>query len=73
MVMAEDRGNWRIYSLVTPPPPALGVNLACLEEAQATEPLLRRDRKRLDDLSAKIDCDCIVPATPRRKLLRLAR
>lgn len=73
MVVAEERGNWRIYALVSPSPAALTANLACLQDAQATEPILRRDRMRLEELSAKIDCDCATPGIPRRKLLRLAR
>lgn len=72
MVVAEERGNWRVYSLVSPPPPALATNLACLQDAQTTEPILHRDRKKLDELSAKTDC-CATPEIPRHKLLRLAR
>jgi ArsR family transcriptional regulator len=73
MVAAEQRGPWRIYSLVTPPPPALAANLACLQDALTTEPFLRRDRERLDQLSAKADCGCATPEIPRRKLLHLSR
>jgi ArsR family transcriptional regulator len=73
MVVTEQRGNWRIYALVSPPPPALAANLACLQDARAAEPVLRRDRERLDRLSATVDCGCATPAVPRRKVLRLAR
>lgn len=73
MVVSEQRGPWRIYALVSPPPPALATNLACLQDALTSEPLLRHDRERLDRLSAKIDCGCSTPEVPRRKLLRLSR
>lgn len=73
MVVTEQRGNWRIYGLVPPPPPVLAANLACLQDSLAAEPVLRRDRARLDQLLAKVDCDCATPEIPRRKLLRLAR
>ena len=73
MVVTEQRGNWRIYALVSPPPPALAANLACLQDALVAEPVLGRDRARLDQLSAKIDCGCTIPEVPRRRLLRLSR
>ncbi|MBI2496493.1 MAG: helix-turn-helix transcriptional regulator [Opitutae bacterium] len=42
MVATEQVGNWRIYALVTPPPPGLAANLACLQDARATDPVLHR-------------------------------
>jgi ArsR family transcriptional regulator len=72
MVAAEQRGPWRIYSLVTPPPAALAANLACLQDARQEEPLLRRDLARLARLAPRMDCGC-APAVPRRRVLRLAR
>jgi ArsR family transcriptional regulator len=72
MVATEQHGPWRIYSLASPHPPALTANLACLQDALAEEPLLRRDRAKLDQLAAKVDCGCTT-SIPRRKLLRLAR
>jgi DNA-binding transcriptional ArsR family regulator len=73
LVISEQVGNWRIYTLVSPPPPALVANLACLQDARSTEPVLQQDRKRLDQLAVKIDCGCATPEVPRRKVLRLAR
>ena len=73
MVVTEQRGNWRIYALVSPPLPALSANLACLQDALASEPVLRRDRQRLEQLTGKVDCGCATPEVPRRKLLRLSR
>lgn len=73
MVASEQVGNWRIYALVSPPPPALAANLACLQDSRAEEPVLHRDRERLDQLLSKVDCGCFTPEVPRRKLLRLAR
>jgi ArsR family transcriptional regulator len=73
LVTTEQRGPWRIYSLATPPSPAFAVNLACLQDAVATEAVLRHDRKCLAQLSTRTDCDCATPEVPRRKLLRLVR
>lgn len=73
LVVSTQAGNWRIYALVAPPPPALAANLACLQDVRATEPALRRDRERLEQLSAKIDCGCTTPEMPRRNVLRLGR
>lgn len=73
MVATEQVGNWRIYALVTPPPPVLAANLAGLQDARTDAPVLRRDRERLDQLAEKIDCGCATPKVPRRKLLRLSR
>lgn len=73
MVVTEQRGNWRIYALVSPPQPALAANLACLQDALASEPVLRRDRQRLAQLTEQVDCGCATPEVPRRKLLRLSR
>ena len=72
MVTAEQRGPWRVYSLASPPPRALAVNLACLQDALPTEPQLRRDRTLLTKLAAKVDCDCAT-TVPRRHILRLSR
>ena len=71
MVTTVQRGAWRVYSLASPPPPALAANLACLHDALAEEPQLQRDRAKLDHLDPKMDCASAV--VPRRKLLRLAR
>jgi ArsR family transcriptional regulator, arsenate/arsenite/antimonite-responsive transcriptional repressor len=73
LVVTEQRGPWRIYSLASPPSPALAANLACLQDAALEEPVFRQDRARLSQLSAKTDCGCATPEVPRRKLLRLAR
>jgi ArsR family transcriptional regulator len=73
LVVTEQRGPWRIYSLATPPSPALAANLACLQDAATEDPVFRRDRERLSQLSAKTDCGCATPEVPRRQLIRLAR
>ncbi|MBI2515630.1 MAG: helix-turn-helix transcriptional regulator [Opitutae bacterium] len=72
MVTAEQRGPWRVYALASPAPAVLAANLACLQDALAEEPQLRRDLAQLEQLSAKVDCGC-ADAVPRRKLLRLTR
>ncbi len=73
MVVTEQVGNWRIYALVSPPPPPRAPQQAGRQDASATEPVLRRDRERLGQLAAKVDCGCATPGMPRRKVLRLAR
>lgn len=73
LVTATQSGPWRNYALAAPAPAALQVNLACLQEAAATEPELRRDLARLRQLAAKVDCGCATPEMPRRNVLRLAR
>ena len=73
LVVTEQRGNWRIYGLVAPPPPSLAANLACLQDALAAEPVLHHDRERLGRLAARADCGCDIPEVPRRRLLRLSR
>ena len=71
MVTTEQRGAWRVYSLVSPPSPPLAAHLTCLHDALAEEPQLQRDRTKLDRLDPEMDC--ANAAVPRRKLLRLAR
>lgn len=73
LVTAAQQGPWRIYALAEPAPAALRANLACLQDARATEPILRRDLARLAEIADKPDCGCATPEVPRRKLLRLAR
>jgi ArsR family transcriptional regulator len=73
MVVAEQQGPWRVYRLAEPAPAALRANLACLQDARATEPELRRDLARLARIAAQVDCGCAAPEVPRRRILRLAR
>lgn len=73
LVRATRCGPWRHYALATPVPAALAANLACLRAARAAEPALRRDLARRARLAAAMDCGCVDPAVPRRKILRLAR
>ena len=53
MVKTERRGKWMIYRLPADPPPALGAQLACLQDAAAEEAVFRRDRQRLAGLRRK--------------------
>ena len=73
LVATSQQGPWRVYALVDPAPPALTANLACLQDARATEPQFARDLERLAHLSTQIDCGCATPAVPRRRILRLTR
>lgn len=73
LVTCSRRRAWRIYALSHPIPALVAANLACLQEQFDSEPLLRRDLARLDQLSRRVDCACAVPDVTRRRLLRLAR
>lgn len=73
MVTVAQQGPWRVYTLASPAPAALRANLACLQDARATEPQLARDVGRLAQLSTRIDCGCATSDVPRRKILRLIR
>ncbi len=72
LVVIEQRGPWRIYSLASPPPPLLAANLACLQDVLSDEPQLRRDLLKLARLDPKMDCGC-ADSVPRRQLIRLSR
>jgi ArsR family transcriptional regulator len=51
MVDARRHRHWMIYSIPTPAPPALEINLKCLQDAVQTEPVFKRDRLRLNKLT----------------------
>lgn len=73
LVTVEQQGPWRIYALVEPAPASLRANLACLQDARATEPQFARDLARLERLAPQGGCGCATPEVPRRELLRLRR
>jgi len=73
LVTVSQQGPWRIYALAASAPAPLRANLACLQDARATEPEFARDLERLSHLSTQIDCGCATPAVPRRRILRLTR
>lgn len=73
LVTATRNGPWRNYALAVPASAALQANLACLQDARATEPELRRDLVRLARLSDRVDCGCATPDVSRRQLLQLTR
>ncbi len=54
MVGCERQGQWMIYRLPDAPPPALAVQLACLQDATAEEAIFRQDRRRLDKLRKRL-------------------
>src|SRR5436190_8862396 len=49
-VVTRRCGNWMIYSLARTSGRELGNNLECLQELVRTDPVFRRDRKRLSAL-----------------------
>lgn len=50
LVTAQRYQNWMIYALPSSRPAALDVNLKCLQDAIQTEPMLRKDREKLEKL-----------------------
>ena len=50
MVAVERHHHWMVYSLPSACPEVLRANLRCLQDAVATEPVFRRDRKNLEKL-----------------------
>lgn len=47
MAQAKRHQAWMIYSLPSEMPPGLKSNLACLQDCQGTEPIFRKDRRKL--------------------------
>ena len=70
MVKTDRRGKWMIYRLPADPPPALGAQLACLQDAAAEEAVFRQDGQRLSKLRRKPGPDnpsCARQARPPRR------
>jgi hypothetical protein len=70
MVKTERRGKWMIYRLPADPPPGLGAQLACLQDAAAEEAVFRQDGQRLFKLRRKPGPDnssCARQARPPRR------
>lgn len=62
LVESERCANLVIYRLPAKPPPQLAVNLACLQDCAATEPVFRGDLTRLGKLHASFGPDCLLPS-----------
>ena len=58
LVETKRSGNWIIYSLPSKRSAELELNLQCLQDCTATDPIFRRDLQRLTRLQAK----CCEPA-----------
>jgi len=70
LLAAERCGQWMIYRLPADPPPALGAQLACLQDAAAEEAVFRQDGHRLSKLRRKPgpdDPSCAHQARPPRR------
>lgn len=50
LVACQIYQTWRIYSLPPSPPPELEANLKCLQDCVQTEPVLQKDRAKLQKL-----------------------
>ena len=55
LVVTEQEKNWVIYSLPSKREPELELNLKCLQDCVQTEPIFKRDLKKLRKLRAKRD------------------
>lgn len=67
LVEAQRETNWMIYSLPKAAPRELQVNLACLQDCAASDPVFRKDAERLRKLRAKFEKDSPLCALPSRK------
>lgn len=67
MVESRRHQHWMIYSLPRKKGPELEANLRCLQDCVTTDPVFRRNLKRLAKL--KTDCDGLKPeSSPVRSL-----
>jgi ArsR family transcriptional regulator len=67
LVVAKREANWRIYSLVAKPTPALQANLACLQDCASVDKIFQRDMEKLNRLLKNLDADsplCCTTAQP---------
>jgi len=55
MVVAERKQTWMIYSLPQRRDPDLEANLKCLQDCVQTDPIFKRDLRRLDEVVARIN------------------
>jgi ArsR family transcriptional regulator len=53
MVVAEREQNWMIYSLPKKRAPELDANLKCLQDCVQTDPIFKRDLRKLARVSAE--------------------
>ncbi len=69
LVTARKEANWRIYTLIAKPSPALAAQLDCLRAHAPEDGSLRRDAKKLQAVRARLACDsddcCGRRTTPR--------
>jgi ArsR family transcriptional regulator len=61
MVTAERQQNWMIYALPPKRAAELENNLKCLQDCVQTDPLFKRDLKRLKKLLAGMDRSAAAP------------
>ena len=61
MVEGRRHQNWMIYSLPQKRGPELETNLRCLQDCVGTEPVFKKDQRRLAKL--KIDCNWLKAAS----------
>jgi len=71
LVDVKRKANWRIYSLVARPTPALKANLACLQDCATEDKIFQRDAERLNKLRENLGADsplcCGRPHPPQRR------
>jgi len=67
LVDVKREANWRVYSLVAKPTPALKMNLACLQDCATEDKVFQRDAEKLEKLLKNLDADrplCCSTAQP---------
>ena len=57
LVDVKREANWRIYSLVAKPTPALQANLACLQDCATEDKIFQRDTEKLNKLRGTLGAD----------------
>lgn len=55
LVMAHRHQNWMIYCLPSKPSPELKKNLACLQDCLQTQPIFRKDLRRLAAMNQNVE------------------
>jgi ArsR family transcriptional regulator len=67
LVDVRREANWRVYSLVAKPTPALKANLSCLQDCATEDKVFRRDTEKLKMLLKNLEADrplCCATAQP---------
>ena len=62
MVEGRRYQKWMIYALAAKPGRELESNLKCLQDCAQSEPVFRKDRKKLRGVAGTADCKALIEA-----------